>query len=238
MTLILYVHRKFNAFIEKTDVFISPSDFLKRKLVEGRIPIEKIVVKPHFIESNKIKPSYEYDNYAVYMGRLSPEKGLFNLLEAWKKIFGVTLRVIGDGTIRSELEEYVAREKIANIEFLGFVDGDKRFEILERAMFSVIPSRCYENMPYAALESFACGVPIIASRIGALGELVTDGVTGFLFEVGNADDLIRKVYQLINNKQLLLKMRYSARRYAEERFSEDTAYRSIMDIYNKTLCFS
>jgi glycosyltransferase involved in cell wall biosynthesis len=238
MALTLYIHRNLKTFLNRIDFFISPSNFLKQKLVEGGIPTEKIVVKPHFIECEKMKPSYEYDNYAVYMGRLSPERGLFNLLEAWKKISGVTLRVIGDGIIRRGLEEYVVREKIPNVEFLGFVDGDSRFEILGKAMFSVLPCRCYENMPYAALESFACGVPIIASRIGGLGELVADGVTGFLFEVGNIEDLIQKVFQLINNKQLLLEMRYNTRRHAEEHFSEDTAYRSIMDIYNKTLCFS
>ena len=238
MALTLYIYRRLNAFINKTDFFITPSNFLKQKLVEGRIPAEKIVVKPHFVECDKIKPAYEFDNYAVYMGRLSPEKGLFNLLEAWKKISGVTLKVIGDGIIRNELEEFVVREKIPNIEFLGFIDGTKRIEILEKAMFSVLPSQCFENMPYAALESFACGVPIIASRIGGLGELVTDGVTGFLFEVGNTDDLIRKVSKLINNEQLLLEMRYNTRRHAEERFSEDIAYKGIMDVYNKTMCFS
>jgi len=238
MALTLYIHRNLKAFVNKTDFFISPSNFLRQKLVEGRIPTEKIVVKPHFIECDKIKPSYEFDNYAVYMGRLSPEKGLFNLLKAWKKISGATLRVIGDGIIRGELEEFVVREKIPNIEFLGFVDGTKRFAILEKAMFSVLPSQWYENMPYAALESFACGVPIIASRIGGLGELVTDGVTGLLFEVGNVDDLIRKASKLIDDKQLLLQMRYNTRRHAEELFSEDVAYRNIMDVYNKTMCLA
>jgi len=233
MALTLYLHRKLKTFTNKIDIFISPSNFLKKKLIEGGIPEEKIVIKPHFTKCKEIKPSYEFDNCAVYMGRLSREKGLFTLLKTWEEIPGVTLKIMGNGPIRSELENFVIQKGITNVEFLGFIKGLKRFEVLKRAMFLIFSSECYENFPYAIIESFACGVPVIASRIGAVAELIEEGITGFLFEPGNANDLSQKISMSIENKELLLKMKHNARKLAEERYSENIGYKNLMEIYQK-----
>ena len=221
--------------MNKIDVFIAPSDFLKKKMIEDGMPKEKIVVKPHFIKCEETKPSYEFDNYAVYMGRLSPEKGLFTLLRAWKGIQDLTLKIMGEGSIRGNLESFVIEEQIANVEFLGFIKGPKRFEVLKKAMFMVFPSEWYENFPYTIIESFACGTPVIASKIGGSQELVKNGVTGFLFEPNSTKDLLQKISDLTKNKKLLLKMRYNARKLAEERYSENVGYKNLMDVYKDTL---
>ena len=184
----LYLHHKLKTFANKIDVFISPSNFLRRKLIEGGIPEKKFVVKSHFVKCKEIRPSYEFDNYAVYMGRLSREKGLFTLLRAWKRVPNFTLIIMGDGPIRNELENFVIQKEIANVEFFGFIGGPKRFEILKKAMFMAFPSECYENFPCSIIESFACGTPVIASRIGGLEELIEEGKNGLLFEPGNLDD--------------------------------------------------
>lgn len=233
MVLTLYLHRKLKTFTNKIDVFISPSNFLKKKLIEGGIPEEKIVIKPHFTKCKEVKPSYEFDNCAVYMGRLSREKGLFTLLKTWEEIPDITLKIMGNGPIRSELENFVIQKGITNVEFLGFIGGPKRFEVLKKAMFLIFSSECYENFPYAIIESFACGTPVIASRIGAVAELIKEGITGFLFEPGNPNDLLQKISMSIGNKELLLKMKHNARKLAEEQYSENIGYKNLMKVYQK-----
>lgn len=238
MTMTLCLHRKLRTFANKIDVFISPSAFLKKKLIEGGIPEKKIVVKPHFVKCGEIKPSYEFDNCAVYMGRLSREKGLFTLLGAWKKIFGITLKIIGEGPIRNELENFVIQEKISNVEFLGYIGGPKRFETLKKAMFMVFPSEWYENFPYAIVESFACGVPVIASRIGGMEELIEEGQNGLLFGPGNIEDLRKKILYFIENPKLIIPMRRYARETAEKKYSSEIGYRNLMQIYDRVLSHS
>ncbi len=235
MAFTLCLHRKLRTFAKKIDVFIAPSNFLREKLIGGGIPEKKIVIKPHFVKCGEIRPSHEFDNYAVYMGRLSREKGLLTLLRAWKEVSNLTLMIIGEGPIRSELENFVSKAEISNVEFLGSIRGPKRFEILKKAMFMVFPSEWYENFPYTIIESFACGVPVVSSRIGGLEELIEDGVTGFFFEPGNVDDLSRKIAKLVENKELLSKMRHNARKLAEERYSENVGYKNLMNVYKDAL---
>ena len=235
MAVTLYLHRKLRTFTNKIDVFVSPSEFLKKKLIEGRIPQEKIVTKPHFVRCDEIKPSYEFDNYAMYMGRLSREKRLFTLLRAWKDIPDLTLMIIGEGPIRTKLESFVIQDQIANVELLGFIGGSKRFEILKKAMFMVFPSECYENFPYAIIESFACGTPVIASKTGAMMELIEEGKNGLLFEPGNIEDLEEKILSCIENPKLIIPMRRYAREIAEKKYSYEVGYKNLMQIYNRLL---
>ena len=235
MAFTLWLHNKLRTFINKIDVFISPSNFLKNKLIEGGIPKEKIVVKAHLIECEEIKPSYDFDNYAVYMGRLSREKGLFTLLKAWKGVPSFTLRIMGDGSIRNELENFVVQKEIANVEFLGFIKGPKRFGVLRKAMFMIFPSEWYETFGYALVESFACGTPVIASKIGAMTELIKEGKNGLLFEPGNIEDLRKKILYLIENPKLIIPMRHYARKITEEKYSSEVGYKNLMQIYDRVL---
>jgi len=238
MAATLYLYRKLRTFTNKIDVLIAPSNFLRKKLIEGGIPKEKIVVKAHFIKCEEIKPSYEFDNYAVYMGRLSPEKGLFTLLRVWKELPNFTLMIMGDGPIRNELENFVIEEEIANVEFLGFIKGPKRFEILKKAMFMVFPSEWYESFGYAIIESLACGTPVIASRIGGLEELIEEGKNGLLFEPGNIEDLRKKILYFIENPKLIIDMRRYAREIAEKKYSSEVGYKNLMQIHNRLLSAS
>lgn len=235
MAVAIYIIRKLVIYRNKINIFITPSKFLKGKLLESGIADRKIEVKPHFVECEKIKPSYKFRNYAVFMGRLSREKGLFTLVKAWKEIPDITLKIVGNGQASEELQDLTVRAGIENVEFLGFKEGDERFEILKRAMFMVFPSECYENMPYAILESFACAVPVIASNIGGLRELIGDGITGLHFQAGNTKDLARKISMLSKDKELLLRMRHNSRRYAEDFFSERIGYKNIIDVYKKAV---
>jgi len=232
MAITIFVHRQIGTFEKKTDVFIAPSRFLKKKLVEGGFPENKIVVKPNFIDIENMKKS-ESEDYILYMGRLSREKGLFTLLKAFKSISQSTLKIMGEGPLRTDMEKFIREEGISNVQFLGFINGKKRFEILGKAKILVIPSECYENMPFVALESFACGVPVVVSNIGGLFELIENEKTGLLFEMGNAIDLRNKIEKLISNRKLLEQMRYNARKCAEEKYSEEIVYKKIIEVYKK-----
>jgi len=233
MAFVLSVHRKLGTFHKKIDCFISPSNFLKDKFAGVGFPENRIFVKPHFTEISDGVKTDDFENYAVYMGRLSKEKGLFTLIKAFKGILGVNLKILGEGQIRGELDNYIEKEQIKNVSLLGYIKGVAKEEILKKARFLVLPSECYENMPYSILESFARGVPVIASKIGGLRELVTDGYNGLLFEPGNAGDLADKIKELAGNKEVLLEMRKNVYETARERFSETAGYENLMKIYRR-----
>ena len=233
MAFVLSIHRKIGTFRKKIDCFVAPCRFLKNKLIEAGFPSKKMWVKPHFTEIYDSARPEDFKNYAVYIGRLSKEKGLFTLVKAFKKINEVNLKILGEGAYRERLDNYITEEKIANVSLFGYIKGAEKDKILKRAMFLVLPSEWYENMPYAILESFACGVPVIASSIGGLRELVTDGYNGLLFEPGNAEDLAQKIGRLAGNKELLLEMRENARKTAEEKYSEKIGYKNLMAVYRR-----
>jgi glycosyltransferase involved in cell wall biosynthesis len=161
------------------------------------------------------------------MGRLSREKGLFTLLGAWEEVPNITLEIIGDGSVRNELEAFVIQKGITNVEFLGFIEGPRRFEILRKAMFTIFPSEWYENLPYSIIESFACGTPVIASRIGELKRLVEEGQNGLLFDPGNIEDLRKKILYFMENPKLIIPMRRYARETAEKKYSSEIGYRNL-----------
>lgn len=233
MGAVLFLHRLLKTFTEKVDLYIPLTNFSKKKLIEAGFPVSKIEIKPHFVSVADFKPIVKYEEYAVCIGRLSREKGLMTLIEAFKKIDKIGLKILGDGPLRRELERSAAG--FSQIQFLGFIPGEKRFEILGKAMFLVFPSECYENMPYTILESFACGVPVIASKIGGLKELIREEETGLFFEPGNPIDLQMKIERLSKDTKLLEGMRQKAREEAESRFSEEIGYQNILKIYKKAV---
>ena len=237
ISLIIFIHRKiFKTFSKKIDIFISPSNFLKHKMKGtkdfGKV---KIIVKPHFVEVKKDIDIEKFEDYVLYLGRISKEKGILTLVEAFEKIDNFRLVIAGDGPLVEEVKEIIQRQKLNNVSFTGYLNGDKKDSILRKASVTVLPSEGYENMPYSILESFAYGVPVIASCIGGLRELVIDGCNGLLFEPGNVEDLTYKIEKLSKNKDLLLEMRKNTYKTASERFSETVGYENIIAIYRSLI---
>jgi glycosyltransferase involved in cell wall biosynthesis len=167
----LVLHRAIGSFDAVTR-FLAVSDFVKSKYVEAGIPAERIGVKPNFTwpVSRRKGPG----DYFLFVGRLSPEKGLMTLLDAWRERSPGTLIVAGDGPLANELR----REAPSNVEFLGSVPHAEVPSLLASARALVVPSRCYEAAPKAIIEAFAAGVPVIAARIGGLEGIVQDGTCG------------------------------------------------------------
>ena len=217
------------------DKFITPSAFLKNKLVEFGFDKTKIINIPNFIEIDTIKPHYDHKDYFLYFGRISEEKGLKVLIEAVKGIPNGKLLIVGEGPTRKELETYAGLVDSLNIHFLGFKTGNELKRIVEDAMFVVLPSIWYENFPYAILEAFASGKPVIASSIGGIPELIQNGVNGLLFEPGNAEDLREKILFLLTNRDIIGQLGKAAVETIRQEFNSSNHYEKTWEIYRKIL---
>ncbi|OAQ19847.1 glycosyltransferase family 4 protein [Thermosulfurimonas dismutans] len=224
-----YWHKFFKSY-DKVDLFIAPSRFLA-EVVSQRIPREKIVVLRNGIDLNEYRPTYEDGGYALYFGRLSREKGVETLLEAHQEVAKeIPLKIVGTGPMEAEL-----KAKYPEAEFLGYRTGEELKSLVARASFVVVPSECYENCPMTVLEAMALGKPIIASRIGGLPELVEEGKTGLLFEMGNVEELKEKMLFLWKNKDLRREMGRAARQKAEREFSLEKHCEELLRIYRRLL---
>jgi glycosyltransferase involved in cell wall biosynthesis len=235
-----YLHNNILKIYDKADCFIAPSKFLRTKLIEMGFKRD-IVYLPNVIEVNNFSLTDKEemntsDNFIVYFGRLSQEKGLRTLLNAAKIVGGlVRIKMIGDGPIRKELEEKVSKDNIENVDFLGYMKGDKLFCEIKQSKAVVLPSEWYENNPMSVLEAFAMSKPVIGARIGGIPELVIDGVSGYTFEPGNPQDLAEKINLLIGNNDLLLNMGRNARELVEKNCNEEIYYNGLMSIYEKAI---
>ncbi|MBI5397014.1 MAG: glycosyltransferase family 4 protein [Verrucomicrobia bacterium] len=230
LALTLAAHRYIGRWWETIDAFIALSEFSQCKLIEGGLPVERMFLKPHFLD-NPPAPCFESDDYAVLMGRLHQEKDVATAVEAFRDVRGLRLLVLGNGPLRGELEARARQAGLGHVEFRGFIAGEPRFDLVRRARMLLLPSRVYENFAVSVLEAYAMGKAVVASRIGAIAELVEDGVTGLLFEPGNAADLAEKVNRLRADPALAVALGRNARRRFEERFNADANYQQLMEIY-------
>lgn len=242
-TLEAYLHNSILNIYDKVDIFISPSLFLKNKLEEMGFKKE-IIYLPNFIDMKRFEKIREDKNppqetSVVYFGRLSPEKGLWTLLEAAKRLKieknELEIKIVGDGIMRGILEEKVKTEGINNVKFLGYIKGEALYKEINRSIAVVLPSECYENNPVSVLEAFALGKPVIGSRIGGIPELVIDGVSGYTFEPNNAEDLKSKILFLMKNKNVLHNMSKNTRELLEKNFNEEVYCKGLMSIYENVL---
>ena len=174
------------------DKIICCSKFMKRIMDSNPLFAKKTVVVHNFVDDLK----YEYkekENYVLYFGRFSEEKGIRTLLEVCKELPEVKFVFAGSGAFEDEIR------KVPNIECVGFKSGKELHNLISKAKFSVYPSEWYENCPFSVMESIMFATPVIASKIGGLPELVQDGVNGILFEYKNKNDLKNKISELWND---------------------------------------
>lgn len=230
-------HWKAGTWNDMVDVFVTATEFTRGKYVQGGIDPEKIVLKPNFLYPSPASIGYAdlRKKGALYVGRLSEEKGVDVLLEAWKSISGIPLRIVGSGPLLEKFQKYVRENHILNVEFLGHVSS-REYEVnMREAKILLVPSRCYENFPRIVAEAYAYGLPVVASRLGSLAEIIEDGRTGYLFAPGDADDLILKVNKALCDEDRLLKMSAVARQVFEEKYGPDKNYQRLIDIYHQAI---
>src|SRR5262249_30217645 len=154
------------------------------------------------------------------------------LLRAWRQTPHIALVIVGDGPLRSELEAFAGRLGLRNISFRGRLPRHETEAVLKNGRFLVQPSQCYENFPMTVVEAFACGIPVVCSRLGALQEIVNDGQTGLQFNPGDAEDLAAKVNWAWQHRETTLAMGQRARREFEDKYTAEQNYRHLVELYS------
>ncbi|NJL35723.1 MAG: glycosyltransferase [Leptolyngbyaceae cyanobacterium SM1_4_3] len=222
-------HRLLGTWTKAVDLYITLTEFARQKFIEGGLPGEKIVVKPNFVHPDPGIGSGS-GGYALYVGRLSVEKGLDTLLAAWEHLNApIPLKIIGDGPLADQVAAAAAR--MPKVEWLGRRPMSEVYDLMGEAMFLIFPSKWYETFGRVAVEAFAKGTPVIAANIGAIAELVDQPRTGLLFQAGNAQDLAAKVEAILLDPKVLFEMRQSARSEYEAKYTAAENYRRLMQIY-------
>lgn len=228
-------HRAMRTWQTKVNVYIALSEFARRKFIEGGLPENRIVVKPNFVAGD-FRPKAAPGKYAVFVGRLSEEKGAHVLLSAWRMMRTVVpLRIVGDGPMLERLSREITESSLPWVELTGPRTPEEVRLLMREARFLISPSICYENFPLAVAESFASAVPVIASRLGSMAEIVQDSVTGLHFEVGNAADLAAKAEWAWNHSEELARMGLAARAKYEANYTSGRNYEMLIEIYHRAM---
>ncbi len=227
----LSVHRALGTWQNAVDIYIALSEFARSKFLAAGFPADRVVVKPGFIHPDPGAGSGG-GGYALFAGRLSPEKGLETLIEAWRRLGSpFPLKIAGDGPLGGWLGAEI--RPLAGIEWLGHVSRQDVLGLMKEARFLVFPSRCYEGSgsPVSVMEAFAAGCPVIAGDAGSLKDLVDDGRSGLRFRPGDADDLAAKVEWAFSRPWELHRMRQQARAEFEAKYTAERNYPLLMEIY-------
>lgn len=233
LTAMQGLHRGMGTWNRAVTMYIALSEFSRGKFIAGGIPAERICVKPNFV-SPVPELGKEHGNYAIFVGRLSIEKGLDTLLAAWKRLPGARpLKIVGDGPLAPLVKQAAAEDP--RIEWCGSRGQEEVFSLIGDAAFLVLPSACYENCPRTILEAYAKGTPVVASRLGAMAEFVIDGRTGVHFTSGDAADLAAKIERLWQNPADLAEMRSAARSEFEQKYTAEQNIGQLEAIYADAL---
>ncbi len=236
VTAMLIFHRLLKTWQKQVDTYIVFTEFYRRKFIEGGLPSNKIIIKPHFIHPDPGLTSKKKRNYALYIGRLDPEKGVFTLLQAWQKLKIVPLKIRGDGRLLTEIQYFLKKNHLESVEIVGRLSNDELIVLIKGARFLIWPSEgYYETFGLVAIEAFACGVPVIASRLGVIAEIVENGRTGLYFKPGDPDDLATKIQWAIEHPDEMREMGINARREYEAKYTAERNYKLLMEIYKKAL---
>lgn len=229
VTTMLAAHKALGTWHRKVDAFIAITEFARQRLIDGGVSEHLITVKPNFVDPDP-GVSAQSDGYALFLGRLTPEKGIETMLSAWETLSpGMPLKVVGDGPLRDTVEKAAARNPA--IEFVGRVEREQVFALLEKCAFLVFPSEWFETFGLVAIEAFAKGKPVVASRLGAMAEIIEDHHTGLHFEPGDVQDLAEKVQWAADHSDAMQAYGQNARNTYLEKFSAKKNYAELMAIY-------
>jgi glycosyltransferase involved in cell wall biosynthesis len=229
VSAMLTVHRGLKTWQNAVDKYITLTEFARQKLIQGGLPPDKIVVKPNFVSPDPGMGTGG-GGYALFVGRLSLEKGINTLLKAWRHLSGqIPLKIIGDGPLAESIR--LAATEIPQVELLGRLPVSQVYDLMGEATVVIFPSEWYETFGRVAVEAFAKGTPVIGANIGAIAELIDNQRTGLFFEPGNSEDLIGRVEWVLNNRTSWQEMRQHARLEYETKYTPDVNYQQLMEIY-------
>jgi glycosyltransferase involved in cell wall biosynthesis len=224
-------HKWAGTWRTKVDRLIALTDFAKAKFVEGGLEPAHVAVKGNALADPLEGVSVQATRRgALYVGRLSQEKGISTLLSAWSEI-DYPLRIVGDGPLRATCEG----AQNGHISYLGSLGREAVYAEMRKASFLILPSVWYEMFPMTLVEAFANGLPVVASRLGGLTSLLDEGVTGLAFAPGRPEDLRAKVRWAIDNPDAMADMGARGRAVYENLYSTEENYKNLMQIYADAL---
>jgi glycosyltransferase involved in cell wall biosynthesis len=228
-----YLHKWLRTYDRCVDMFLAPSEFVRDKFIASGFPAQRIEVLPHF----QALPDDEHlttdEGYILYFGRLSPEKGVYELLRAMVRLPHTPLIIAGDGPERPRLEALARELNLNNVLFEGMVHGEKLQKLIAGCSFSVFPSHAYETLGKSILESYAWGRPVIASDVGSRRELVQHGVTGLLYSDGDREQLAHSIGFLFDRPDLIDKMGAAARSRVKANHDPDQHVEKLLELYDR-----
>lgn len=234
VALMLGAHRSLGTWQNKVATYIAPSEFCRAMLAQHGLPPHKTVVKPHFAPA--IFPQKKgLGGYAIFVGRLSEEKGILQLLDAWRQVVKIPLMVVGSGPLEVAARRLAEDSELSNVTFAGQLPHDETLRRIHNARFLVAPSRCYETFGMSVLEAMACGVPAIVPRMGALRELVSDRRTGFHVDVDDHEQFSAAIRRAWSHPLETREMGRAARHHCMEHYSADSNYNKLTAIYDAAL---
>jgi glycosyltransferase involved in cell wall biosynthesis len=216
-------------WLNAVDLYIALTDFVRDKFIEAGFPPDKLVVKSNFVYPDPGCGDGK-GGYALFVGRLSSEKGLETLLKAWKLLNREwSLKIVGEGPLAPHVEDFCAQNR--NVEWLGPRPRAEVGRLMGAARVLVFPSEWYETFGRVAIESFAAGTPVIASRLGAMAEIGEDMRTGLLFRPGDPEDLAVKLRWVFDNPVPVLAMRLAARQVYQSKYTMHANCRILIQAY-------
>jgi glycosyltransferase involved in cell wall biosynthesis len=228
---VLALHRLLRSWIRSVDLYVAPSDYLRRQMISAGLPAERIIIKPHFVaDPGETRP--KQGGHALFLGRLEPEKGIMELLEAWRLLPGFTLRVAGDGPLKAVIQERLRDPALSHVSMLGWLPRERVDAQLANARFLVIPALGSESFGITAIEAFSHAVPVLTSAAGALPEIVRDGVNGILVDPRNKTELAAQARRLFDDTPLWLRMARQARADYLSAYSPAVAEVKLLNAYD------
>ena len=229
----LATHRLMGTWKKKIHLYYTLTEFSKSKLLHLGIQPDRIAVKPNCVHPDPGVGQGDQD-FALFVGRLSEEKGIYALIDAWKSHNpNITLKIVGDGPLTEVVR--AAADSNPQIELLGRKPFTEVLSLMGQAKVVVVPSVFYETFGRTIIEAYSSGTPVVASRIGAMQELILPGETGYFFEPGNSEDLMAKVKTVLSDEAARQKMRTAARLEFETKFTFGHNFQKLLDIYDQAI---
>lgn len=227
-------HRLLKTWDRLIDRYIVSTKYFAARFAAAGLPPDRISVKGHFI-ARPYLPAERTRDYALFVGRLAPEKGVQTLLDAWQKLAGIPLKIRGDGPLLSLVQEHMSAQG-STIEWIPRLSREALTALFDGARFLVWPSQgLYESFGLVAIEAFAAAVPVIASGAGAMAEVVCDSSTGLHFKSGSAEDLASVVAWAWNHPDEMKAMGRTALAEYESKHTPERNYESLMAIYQSVI---
>jgi glycosyltransferase involved in cell wall biosynthesis len=214
---------------ELVDKYICPAQFVKDYYLQHlSLSEDKMKIIPHFTNVEAVKHMKSNSSYFVFVGRLSEEKGILQLLEQFVLLPNIPLIVIGDGPLRDDVQKY---KTYSNITILPFISQKKLFKIMSHALATIIPSPWYEVGPLVLMESFANGTPVIVPNSGVFKERVTRNKTGFFFDLRDFTSIQKVIKSIFKKKNQVAVMRNAVQKEYHDKYSGEAYYRSLLPLY-------